>query len=78
MKFKTPEDAIAAAELKATETGGVDEFEGMNCNDYLSNDQQECLGWDGFSRRCLCGNRRVAWDAYGDEKSGYVATAVAW
>jgi hypothetical protein len=25
-----------------------------NCND-------ECVGWDGFSRRCECNNRRFQW-----------------
>jgi hypothetical protein len=25
----------------------------MNCDD--------CDGWDGVSRRCSCGNRRVYW-----------------
>lgn len=30
------------------------EFDGNdNCED--------CLGWDGVSRRCHCGNRRVCW-----------------
>lgn len=30
------------------------EFEGKNCD--------ECNGWDGVSRRCQCGNRRVDWE----------------
>ena len=29
-------------------------FEGQNC-------EGPCLGWDGESRRCDCGNRRVSW-----------------
>jgi len=42
------------AELK----GGVDEFDGdENCGEY-----GECGGWDGESRRCNCGNRRVYWE----------------
>jgi hypothetical protein len=28
-------------------------FGGQNCDD--------CSGWDGISRRCNCGNRRVEW-----------------
>lgn len=28
-------------------------FNGQNCDD--------CSGWDGTSRRCNCGNRRVSW-----------------
>lgn len=35
------------------------EFEGMNCNDFLKPGEPECPGWDGYSRRCKCGNRRV-------------------
>ena len=36
------------------------DFEGKNCD--------ECPGWDGISRRCECGNRRVCWQLsyYGD------------
>lgn len=36
------------------------EFAGQNCDG-------PCLGWDGHSRRCECGNRRVSWEPYGDE-----------
>lgn len=46
---------------KALADGWQDEFEGMNCNDYLEDDQPYCGGWDGKSRRCECGNRRVYW-----------------
>lgn len=35
------------------------EFDGMNCNDFAEEDY--CDGWDGISRRCNCGNRRVDW-----------------
>lgn len=38
---------------------GPYEFEGHNCNDYGDAD---CSGWDGQSRRCNCGNRRVSWN----------------
>jgi hypothetical protein len=78
MKFATPQEAIEAAEKEAEMTGGPDEFEGMNCNDYLDDDQLGCTGWDGFSRRCDCGNRRVFWDTYGDKESGFVAFANAY
>lgn len=60
--YETPELAIAAAEKYATENGGVGTFDGMNCNDYLDEGQPECTGWDGFDRRCDCGNRRVSWE----------------
>ena len=33
-------------------------FNGQNCDD--------CSGWDGISRRCDCGNRRVGWDHHGN------------
>ena len=70
MKFNTEAEAIAHLE-----ENGCDEFDGMNCNDYLGEDDDECTGWDGESRRCSCGNRRVEiltsqdtdgmWSAYG-------------
>jgi hypothetical protein len=52
--YATEQEAIAAAH--GTE---VDEFEGMNCNDI--GQDEFCTGWDGESRRCDCGNRRVQW-----------------
>ena len=70
MKFNTEAEAI-----KYLEENGCDEFDGMNCNDYLDEDDGCCTGWDGESRRCECGNRRVEiltsqdvdglWSAYG-------------
>lgn len=36
------------------------EFNGHNCADITDNDY--CEGWNGISRRCLCGNRRVDWE----------------
>ena len=38
------------------ESGNLMDFNGQNC--------EECDGWDGISRRCDCGNRRVGWDWY--------------
>ena len=74
--FNTPEEAIAAA---ITAIGdGFTEFEGQNCNDWLDDDEPECEGWDGTSRRCDCGNRRVSWETYKDEKTGYHAFGVAY
>ncbi len=34
------------------------DFDGKNCDD--------CSGWDGYDRRCSCGNRRVYWCPDGD------------
>ena len=56
--YNTAEEAIQAA----IDAGGVDEFNGMNCNDDLDDDSEECTGWDGVDRRCDCGNRRVGWE----------------
>lgn len=33
-------------------------FVGQNC----SENEQSCQGWDGYSKRCECGNRRVYWE----------------
>jgi len=70
MRFDTEQEAI-----DYVEENGVDSFDGMNCNDYLGFGDEECEGWDGESRRCYCGNRRVElltsqdsdgkWTAYG-------------
>ena len=60
-------------------SGGLVSFEGQNCNDYLSEGEAECSGWDGESRRCECGNRRVSWEVYRDDSGdGVSVAAVAW
>ena len=41
-------------ELKLNEGRDFWDFEG---DDYC----QDCSGWDGKSKRCECGNRRVCW-----------------
>ena len=42
-------------------------FNGQNCDDAKYNeDDPDCMGWDGYSRRCTCGNRRVSWVFDGD------------
>ena len=43
------------------------EFNGMNCDDLPG---AECLGWDGRSHRCQCGNRRVYWTVDGNSAYG--------
>lgn len=73
MEFDTKEEALEA--MKGVE---VDEFEGMNCNDYLDEDQDECTGWDGESRRCDCGNRRVDWLAEQTTSGKWYAYAYAY
>ena len=49
---KTEDEAIYAAKVDAAHCRLID-FSGQNCDD--------CGGWDGESRRCDCGNRRVYW-----------------
>lgn len=62
--YNTAQEAITVAEA----IGWVDDFDGMNCNDYRDG-LDDCGGWDGVSRRCDCGNRRVYW-ATGQYASG--------
>ena len=37
------------------------EFVGSNCKDFDDDMVWDCE-WDGYSRRCVCGNRRVCWN----------------
>jgi len=76
--YDTPEQAEAAAKAYAEANGGFDTFDGMNCNDYLDDDQPECIGWDGISRRCDCGNRRVSWDIEQNSNGKFYAVARAY
>lgn len=59
------------AEAKSEINGFID-FNGQNCQDLGDND---CAGWDGESRRCECGNRRVSWELSDDKTYAY---AEAW
>lgn len=55
---------IAAEEEAARliAAGGPYDFDGQNCDGYGEGDDWVgCSGWDGDSRRCNCGNRRVSW-----------------
>jgi hypothetical protein len=72
--YNTAEEAIQAR----IDADDVDEFEGMNCNDYLDDDRMECLGWDGVSRRCYCGNRRVSWETGQYSNGKFYAYGVAY
>jgi hypothetical protein len=76
--YKTEAEALAAAEKYATENCGVDTFDGMNCNDYKEDHEPECTGWDGFDRRCDCGNRRVSWDIEKNLDGTFAAWARAY
>ena len=48
------EKELARRLAELEETGDLISFDGQNCDD--------CDGWDGFSNRCACGNRRVSWE----------------
>jgi hypothetical protein len=76
--YDTAERAEDAAKAYAEANGGVDTFDGMNCNDYLEEGQVECSGWDGFDRRCDCGNRRVSWDIEKTSDGKFYAVARAY
>jgi len=55
--------ARAAANEKSRELDkdwGTVEFEGHNCAEAWD-EGESCEGWDGNSKRCECGNRRVDW-----------------
>jgi hypothetical protein len=73
-EYKTAKDAIAAE----IEKDIYHDFDGMDCNDYLDHDAKECCGWDGVNLRCDCGNHRVLWDTYKDNKGNYHAFGVAY
>lgn len=70
MFFGTTEEEVLA---KAKADGWQDEFEGQNCNDY-----GDCDGWDGESRRCDCGNRRVYWATLEISDGKWQCWAEAW
>lgn len=70
---KTEDEAILKAQTEALHIGLVD-FEGMNCNDW----EYKCGGWDGVSRRCDCGNRRVYWETFKRDDGTFGAAAVAF
>lgn len=56
---------IAAEEriLELRRTEPWHDFNGHNCDDF--DEGRACKGWDGESRRCQCGNRRVSWEIEG-------------
>ncbi len=70
--YKTEEEAMANG-LK--DYGYQTEFEGKNCHDF---DDSDCAGWDGESRRCDCGNRRVYWEPYDNDDGTFYVIATAW
>lgn len=75
MSHKTAEEAIQAAKENAKLLGYVN-FDGQNCDDW--SDESFCAGWDGESRRCDCGNRRVYWETVKLDDGTFEAYAVAY
>ena len=70
--YKTEDEAIEAAKKAVVDSDDYVEFAGQNCDD-----DNNCPGWDGESSRCVCGNRRVYWSAYKDDKGEFYAVALA-
>lgn len=77
----TINDAINSANYVAFEiehqrriaemNGALIGFSGMNCDN--------CEGWDGTSRRCSCGNRRVSWEkGFGADFKNMYIHGEAW
>ena len=75
--YNTPDQAVTAAMKYAAEEVFV-EFVGMICNDNLDDDDVECCGWDGKSRRCECGNHRVDWNIEKKSEGNFYAIAHAY
>lgn len=69
----TEDEAIANGNVQAA--AYLVEFEGQNCDDW---DDVGCAGWDGESRRCDCGNRRVYWVTEQEASGKWVAYGEAW
>lgn len=74
---KTEEDALLAAKQYVNANGPI-EFDWMNCNEYLDDNEPECDGWDGEDRRCNCGKRRVSWDIEKNSNGMFYAVARAY
>ena len=58
---------------KLEKEGPMFDFDGNNCADSWE-EGKDCFGWDGESRRCECGNRRVSW-VLSDDKTRVYAEA---
>ena len=63
MMYASEELARAAADEKSADmekNWDIVEFGDHNCADAWD-EGENCDGWDGNSKRCQCGNRRVDW-----------------
>ena len=64
----TEEEAVEKVRPK---DGEFIDFVGNNCDG-------PCSGWDGESRRCECGNRRVGFTTEKEANGNWYAYAEAW
>ncbi len=60
--FATPEAAVEAAEKEAAAAAANFVFYDFDGDEYCNDGNGDC-SWDGISRRCECGNRRVSWES---------------
>jgi hypothetical protein len=74
--YKTEAEAIEAFIVNARSNGPVP-FDGQNCEDAWD-EGANCAGWDGESRRCECGNRRVCLQTSRDKDGMWSAYAEAY
>lgn len=72
-KYETEQEALD----NASKDHGyfVEDFGGKNCEDI---DDNSCSGWNTEDRRCMCGNRRVSWEAMQDSNGLWYAYAEAY
>jgi hypothetical protein len=73
--YDTEEEAIAAAKANAKDC--MIDFDGQNCADSWD-EGANCMGWDGESHRCDCGNRRVYWETSRNSEGKFYAYAMAY
>ncbi len=57
----TLSNALKTANDLAFDEAVLDMSNGVEYHDFYGKNCDDCLGWDGISRRCACGNRRVYW-----------------
>jgi hypothetical protein len=58
-------EALVAKALEEMQAGGG--FVSFDGDEFC----EGCRGWDGMSRRCDCGNRRVEWVTFDDDSGVY-------
>ena len=69
VKYLSNEEDIAAILTYFPDANSYVDFEGSDSCSWNWNDT-DCAGWDGYSHRCACGNRRVYWSVKGNWAGG--------